>query len=177
MTCDLSCYDSVLNRYDTPLSYHDWRYDILKQLQMKSERDDDKLTAERLRIEELEALAASRQKKVTEKAQLHSTDVKNKDQEVMNLKKQLTEFVVERKGWLEEIDRKQAELVAEQIALEKLRQHDRLLTTKNVMLVVIEPYVLQHILTCKDCLVLMENVNHKKKLMELIIIKVHMKKL
>ncbi|KAK1392026.1 hypothetical protein POM88_011082 [Heracleum sosnowskyi] len=35
----------------------------------------------------------------------------------------------------EEIDRKQAELVAAQIALEKLRQHDRLLTTKNDMLV------------------------------------------
>ncbi|KAL8099755.1 hypothetical protein AgCh_032125 [Apium graveolens] len=28
------------------------------------------------------------------------------DLEVCNLKKQLTEFVVERKGWLEEIDRK-----------------------------------------------------------------------
>ena len=32
--------------------------------QMKSERDDDELTAGRLRIEELEALAASRQKEV-----------------------------------------------------------------------------------------------------------------
>ncbi|KAK1395645.1 hypothetical protein POM88_005508 [Heracleum sosnowskyi] len=35
----------------------------------------------------------------------------------------------------EEIDRKQVELVASQIALEELRQHDRLLTTKNDMLV------------------------------------------
>lgn len=32
--------------------------------QMKSERDEDELTAGRLRIEELEALAASRQKEV-----------------------------------------------------------------------------------------------------------------
>ncbi|KAK1394792.1 hypothetical protein POM88_013848 [Heracleum sosnowskyi] len=109
--------------------------------QMKSERDDDKLTAERLRIEELEVLAASRQKeifmlntrlataesithyvlrdllglklditgyvqvqKITEKAQLHNTDVQNKDQEATNLKEQLTEFVVERKRSLEEID-------------------------------------------------------------------------
>lgn len=32
--------------------------------QIKSERDDDELTAGRLRIEELEALAASRQKEV-----------------------------------------------------------------------------------------------------------------
>lgn len=42
--------------------------------------------------------------------------------------------------WLEEIDRKQAELVATQIALEELRQHDRLLTTKNDMLMVLVPY-------------------------------------
>ncbi|KAK1358771.1 kinesin-like protein KIN-12D [Heracleum sosnowskyi] len=159
--------------------------------QMKSERDDDELAAGRLRIEELEALAASRQKeifmlntrlataesmthdvlrdllglksdmtgyaslldnqqveKITEKAQLHNTGVQNKDLEVCHLKKQLTEFVVERKGWLEEIDRKQAELVATQIALEELRQHDRLLTTKNDML-------------------MMENVNQKKKVAEL----------
>ncbi|XP_017256133.1 kinesin-like protein KIN-12D [Daucus carota subsp. sativus] len=159
--------------------------------QMKSERDDDELTAGRLRIEELEALAASRQKeifmlntrlataesmthdvlrdllglksdmtgyasllddqqvqKITEKAQLHNTEVHNKDVEVCNLKKQLTEFVVERKGWLEEIDRKQAELVAAQITLEELRQHDRVLTTKNDML-------------------MMENVNQKKKVLEL----------
>ncbi|XP_074343871.1 kinesin-like protein KIN-12D [Apium graveolens] len=159
--------------------------------QMKSERDDDELTAGRLRIEELEALAASKQKEIfmlntrlataesmthdvlrdllglksdmtgyaslldnqqvqniTEKAQLHDAGVQNKDLEVCNLKKQLTEFVVERKGWLEEIDRKQAELVATQIALEELRQHDQLLTTKNDML-------------------MMENVNQKKKVVEL----------
>lgn len=35
--------------------------------------------------------------------------------------------------WLEEIERKQAEMVAAQIALEKLRQRDRLLTTENEM--------------------------------------------
>ncbi|XP_074343007.1 uncharacterized protein LOC141680782 [Apium graveolens] len=58
---------------------------------------------------------------------------------VCNLKKQLTEFVVERKRWLEEIDRKQAELVAAQIALEEIRQQDRLLSTKNDMLIVLVP--------------------------------------
>ena len=36
--------------------------------------------------------------------------------------------------WLEEIDRKQAELVAAQIALEKLHQRDQLLKTENEML-------------------------------------------
>lgn len=39
--------------------------------------------------------------------------------------------------WLEEIDRKQAEMVSAQIALEKLRQRDRLLTTENEMLKVV----------------------------------------
>lgn len=36
--------------------------------------------------------------------------------------------------WLEEIDRKQAEMVAAQIALEKLRQRDQLHKTENEML-------------------------------------------
>jgi hypothetical protein len=36
--------------------------------------------------------------------------------------------------WLEEIDRKQAEMVAAQISLEKLRQRDQLLKTENEML-------------------------------------------
>jgi kinesin family protein 15 len=36
--------------------------------------------------------------------------------------------------WLEEIDRKQAEIVAAQIALEKHRQRDQLLKTENEML-------------------------------------------
>lgn len=36
--------------------------------------------------------------------------------------------------WLQEMDRKQAELVAVQIALENLRQRDQLLKTENEML-------------------------------------------
>lgn len=36
--------------------------------------------------------------------------------------------------WLEEIERKQAEMVAAQIALEKLRRQDQLLKTENEML-------------------------------------------
>ncbi|KAL8148213.1 hypothetical protein AgCh_005534 [Apium graveolens] len=88
---------------------------------------------------------------ITEKAQLHDVGFQNMDLEVYNLKKHLTEFVVERKGWLEEIDRKQAELVTTQIALEELRQEDRLLTTKNDML-------------------MMEKVNQKKKILALLTI-------
>lgn len=35
--------------------------------------------------------------------------------------------------WLEEIERKQVEMIAAQVALEQLRQRDRLLTTENEM--------------------------------------------
>ncbi|KAF4366869.1 hypothetical protein F8388_013934 [Cannabis sativa] len=86
--------------------------------------------------------------KITEKARFHDIESQDVDQEVVKLKKQLTEFIKERQGWLEEIDRKQAEVVAAQVALEKLRQRDQLLKAENEMLK-------------------MENVNHKKKVMEL----------
>ncbi|KAK0583126.1 hypothetical protein LWI29_033600 [Acer saccharum] len=56
------------------------------------------------------------------------------DQEVIKLKQQLNEFIEEKREWLEEIDRKQAELVTAQIALEKLRQQDQSLRTENEML-------------------------------------------
>ncbi|XP_057966007.1 kinesin-like protein KIN-12F [Malania oleifera] len=158
--------------------------------QIKSEKDEE-LTAGRVRIEELEALAAHRQKeifmlnarlaaaesmthdvirdllgvkldmtnyaslldnqqvkKITDKALIHCTEAQVKEQEVNKLKQQLNEFIEERQGWLEEIDRKQAEMVALQISLEKLRQQDRLLLTENEMFK-------------------MENINHKKKVMEL----------
>ncbi|KAK4848274.1 hypothetical protein QYF36_011166 [Acer negundo] len=158
--------------------------------QMKSEKDEE-LTVSRMRIEELESLAVSRQKeiftlkarlasaesmthdvirdllgvkldmtnyaslmdnqqvhKITEKAQLNSSESQVKDQEVIKLKQQLNEFIEERRGWLEEIDRKQAELVSAQIALEKLRQQDQSLRTENEMLK-------------------MENVKYKKLVMEL----------
>lgn len=36
--------------------------------------------------------------------------------------------------WLQEVDRKQAELVAAQISLEKLRQRDQSLKTENEIL-------------------------------------------
>ncbi|KAA3482395.1 phragmoplast orienting kinesin 2 [Gossypium australe] len=154
--------------------------------QMKLEKDED-LTAARLRIEELESVAANRQKeifslnarlaaaesmthdvirdllgvkldmtnyvslldnqqleKITEKARLDNLESQVKDHEVVKLKQQLNEFVEERQGWLEEIDRKQAELTAVQVALENVRQRDQLLKTENEMLK-------------------MENVNYKKK--------------
>ncbi|KAG6777782.1 hypothetical protein POTOM_017615 [Populus tomentosa] len=158
--------------------------------QIKSEKDED-LASARLRIEELESLAVNRQKeifalnarlaaaesmthdvirdllgvkldmtnyvsllddkqvqKIAEKAQLGTFEPHVKDQEIIKLKQQLNGFIEERRGWLEEIDCKHAELVAAQVALEKLHQRDQLLKTESEMLK-------------------MENVNHKKKVMEL----------
>ncbi|KAL5539514.1 hypothetical protein UlMin_045193, partial [Ulmus minor] len=86
--------------------------------------------------------------KITEKAPLHNLISQDKEQEIAMLKNRLTEFIHERQGWLEEIERKQAEVVAAQIALEKIRQRDQLLKVENEMLK-------------------MENVNHKKMVMEL----------
>ncbi|KAG8368314.1 hypothetical protein BUALT_Bualt15G0032700 [Buddleja alternifolia] len=83
-----------------------------------------------------------------EEAQHHNAETQVKDQEVVNLKQQINEFVKERNGWLEEIERKQAELMAAHVALEKLRQQDQLLATENEMLK-------------------MANSNNKKRVMEL----------
>ncbi|KAM3377124.1 kinesin-like protein KIN-12D [Capsicum galapagoense] len=158
--------------------------------QLMSEKDEEH-SAERHRIQELEALAASRQKEIfmlnsklaaaesmthdvirdllglkldmnnyanlldnkqlqmlMEVAGLHNVDAQFKEEEVPKLRQQLNEFIEERKGWIEEIERKQAEMVAAQIALEKLRQRDHLLTTENEM-------------------IKLENANHKKKVREL----------
>ncbi|XP_073158747.1 kinesin-like protein KIN-12D [Henckelia pumila] len=158
--------------------------------QIKSERDEE-LCAERQRIEELEALASSRQKEIfllkarlastesmthdvirdllgvklnmnnyanlMDNQQLHSlvngtqnhnAEAQVKEQEVFDLKCQINEFIKERNGWLDEIERKQAELVAAHVSLEKLRQRDQLLTTENEMFKV-------------------DSSNHKKRVMEL----------
>uniref|UniRef100_A0A251V7A9 Putative kinesin motor domain-containing protein n=2 Tax=Helianthus annuus TaxID=4232 RepID=A0A251V7A9_HELAN len=158
--------------------------------QMKSEKDEE-LAAAKRKIEELEALAASRQKEIfalnaklamsgsmthdvlrdllgikldmttysslvnghqneeiNEKAQVHNAEVQYKEEEVVKLKKQLNELINERQGWLEEIERKQGEMIAAQVALEQLRQRDRLLSTENEMFKT-------------------KIGNHKKKVMEL----------
>ncbi|CAN1307272.1 Kinesin-like protein KIN-12D [Linum perenne] len=158
--------------------------------QIKSEKDEE-MSASRLRIEELECLAASRQKeifalharlasaesmthdvirdllgvkldmtnyasllnnqqlqKIAEKAQFSCLESQIQDDDIMQLKKQLQEFIEERRGWIEEINRKQTEMVAAQVALEDLRQQDQFLKAENEMLK-------------------METVSHKKQLTEL----------
>ncbi|XP_074292924.1 kinesin-like protein KIN-12D isoform X2 [Silene latifolia] len=64
----------------------------------------------------------------------HVDIAESQDHKVINLKKQINEFIVERKGWLEEIDRRETELVAAQIALEELREQVLFLSTENSVL-------------------------------------------
>ncbi|KAJ8428830.1 hypothetical protein Cgig2_005895 [Carnegiea gigantea] len=84
--------------------------------------------------------------KITENAQFDCLG--SQDQDVKNLRQQLNEFIEERQGWLQEIDRRQAEIVAAQIAIEKHRQQEQLLGTENEA-------------------IKMEVTNHKKKVTEL----------
>eukprot|EP01018_Ginkgo_biloba_P015827 Gb_22755 [translate_table: standard] len=125
--------------------------------QMNSEMDEE-LYAARHRVEELEALLATRQKesvldhqqvqKIAEKARRQSEESQEKEQEVVKLKHQLNELIEERESWLDEINRRQAEMVAARVAAEKLRQRDQFLTTENEMLKT-------------------DNANQKKRLVEI----------
>ncbi|KAF9600599.1 hypothetical protein IFM89_011128 [Coptis chinensis] len=85
--------------------------------------------------------------KITKKAQVYS-ESPVKEQGFIQLKQQLNEFIEERQGWLEEINRRHVEMVAAQVASEKLRQRDQFLTTENEILK-------------------KEIAGHKKKVMEL----------
>ncbi|XP_058069283.1 kinesin-like protein KIN-12D [Magnolia sinica] len=86
--------------------------------------------------------------KMAEKARVQNEESQEKEKEVVKLKQQLDEFIEERQGWLDEINRRNAEMVATKVALEKLQQRDQFLTTENQMLKV-------------------DNANHKKRVTEL----------
>ncbi|KAL0914631.1 hypothetical protein M5K25_014994 [Dendrobium thyrsiflorum] len=134
--------------------------------QINNEKDEELIVA-RSKIEELEALAANRQKqifmlnirlaaaesmthdvlrdllgikldmskyaKMNERSQSDDV-VKEKDEEWGKLKKQVDEFVEERQRLLEEINQRHKELISTQISLEKLEEHDKLLSTENKLL-------------------------------------------
>ncbi|KAI4376005.1 hypothetical protein MLD38_013807 [Melastoma candidum] len=70
--------------------------------------------------------------KMEENPQVQSLEMESQD--LIKLKKQLNEYMEERQRWLEEIDRKQAELIALQITLEKHRQQEQLLKAENEVL-------------------------------------------
>ncbi|KAF8085043.1 hypothetical protein N665_0685s0035 [Sinapis alba] len=86
--------------------------------------------------------------KIAEMLQRYSSDSRETDFEVSQLKQKLSEYNEEKQGWLEEIEGKQSDLVTAQIELEEHRQHEQLLKKENEFLK-------------------KENVSHKRKLMEL----------
>ncbi|XP_039139825.1 kinesin-like protein KIN-12F [Dioscorea cayenensis subsp. rotundata] len=86
--------------------------------------------------------------RMKEPEQCDYQEPQHKDKEVLNLKRQLNQFIQERQSWLDEINERQAELASLRNTLEKLRQRERMLTTENEMLKV-------------------DNSKHKKMIVEL----------
>ncbi|KAF8392699.1 hypothetical protein HHK36_023048 [Tetracentron sinense] len=144
--------------------------------QMNLEKDQE-LSMARLRIEELEALAASRQKevcmlnarlaaaesmthdvirdllgvkldmtnyanlidqhqvqKLVEEAQQQTEDSVAKEQEILNLRKQINDLIEERQSCIEEINQREADILAAQVKVEQLQQRDQFLIAQNEML-------------------------------------------
>ncbi|GMJ08360.1 hypothetical protein HRI_004505200 [Hibiscus trionum] len=144
--------------------------------QMSSEKDQE-LSNARLRIEELEALSASRLKeiymlntrlaaaesmthdvirdllgvkldmtnyaniidqhhvqKLLKEANQQAEEFLAKEQEILNLRKQVTDLMEEKESCLSEINTKDADILTAKLTLEQLRQRDQLLSAQNEML-------------------------------------------
>ncbi|KAK9289237.1 hypothetical protein L1049_017711 [Liquidambar formosana] len=144
--------------------------------QMNLEKDQE-LSMARLRIEELESLAASRQKevcmlnsrlaaaesmthdvirdllgvkldmtnyanlidqhqvqKLVEEAQQQTEESLAMEQEILNLRKQITDLIGERESCISILNKREADIFAAQMNVEQLQERDQLLTTQNEML-------------------------------------------
>ncbi|PRQ39572.1 putative plus-end-directed kinesin ATPase [Rosa chinensis] len=144
--------------------------------QMNTEKDQELSTA-RLRIEELEALAASRQKevcllntrlaatesmthdvirdllgvkldmtnyadlidqyqvqKLVEEAHQQTEDFLAKEQEILNLRKQINDLMEERQSCISEIEKKEGDILAAQMSVQELQERDQMLSAQNEML-------------------------------------------
>ncbi|KAE8731019.1 Phragmoplast orienting kinesin-1 [Hibiscus syriacus] len=144
--------------------------------QMSSEKDQE-LSNALLRIEELEALSASRQKEIymlntrlaaaesmthdvirdllgvkldminyanlidqqqvqnlLKEANRQAEDFLAKEQEILKLRKQVTDFMEDKESCLCEINKKDADILTAQVTLEQLQQRDQLLSAQNEML-------------------------------------------
>ncbi|GBG67257.1 hypothetical protein CBR_g88546 [Chara braunii] len=66
-----------------------------------------------------------------EKARRLSMESKKKDQELAMIRERLEKFISEREGWLEEMNRSQAEACAARVSAEKNRQANRVLVAQN----------------------------------------------
>ncbi|KAM3708012.1 hypothetical protein ACJW31_02G067300 [Castanea mollissima] len=144
--------------------------------QMNLEKDQE-LSVARLRIEELEALVASRQKeicmlntrlaaaesmthdvirdllgvkldmtnyanlidqcqvqKLVEEAHQQTEEFLAKEQENLNLRKQINDLIEERESCISEINKKEADIFTFQLNVEQLQERDQLLSAQNEML-------------------------------------------
>ncbi|KAK6265212.1 hypothetical protein QUC31_016049 [Theobroma cacao] len=144
--------------------------------QMNSEKDQE-LSMARLRIEELEAVSASRQKeicmlntrlaaaesmthdvirdllgvkldmtnyanlidqhqvkKLVEEAHQQAEEFLAKEQEILNLRKQVNDLIEEKESCLSEISKKDADILTAQLSLEQLQQRDQFFSAQNQML-------------------------------------------
>uniref|UniRef100_A0A804N4S7 Kinesin motor domain-containing protein n=1 Tax=Zea mays TaxID=4577 RepID=A0A804N4S7_MAIZE len=81
------------------------------------------------------AALADNQQKLETKEPITSQAQEIKDSnELMNLKRQLDEFIEERQSWLDEINQKQSELGAARITIEKLRQREHFMVAEIELL-------------------------------------------
>ncbi|RLN30925.1 phragmoplast orienting kinesin 2 [Panicum miliaceum] len=82
------------------------------------------------------AALADNQKKMepTELVIPQAQEIKEQSNELMKLKKQLDEFIEERQSWLEEVNRKQSELGAARINIEKLQQREHFMVAEIELL-------------------------------------------
>ncbi|XP_039128058.1 kinesin-like protein KIN-12E isoform X2 [Dioscorea cayenensis subsp. rotundata] len=150
---------------------------ISNLVQQMSCENDQELSIARTRIQELESLAANRQKEIcmlsarlaavdsmthdvirdllgvkldmtnfanlideeqlenlVEKAQQQAGETEEKENEILNLKDQIDDLLLERNSWLEEINQRKVEMLTCQVKVERLQQRDQLLTAQNEML-------------------------------------------
>ncbi|XP_050216404.1 kinesin-like protein KIN-12C isoform X2 [Mercurialis annua] len=160
--------------------------------QMNLEKDQE-LSVARVRVQELEAMLASRQKEVCmlnarlaaaesmthdvirdllgvkldmtnyanlidqcqvqrllEAAHNHTEEYKAKEQETLNLKRQINDLMEEKESCILELTQKESELLDAQITLEQLQERDQLLSQQNEMLKMDKTNLLKKVVELDD---------------------------
>ncbi|MCL7024314.1 hypothetical protein MKW94_025593 [Papaver nudicaule] len=72
--------------------------------------------------------------KLVEEAQQQTEESIAKEQEIMNLRKQINDLLDERQSYVNEINQKEADVLSMQLKIEQLRERDQMLKAQNEML-------------------------------------------
>ncbi|RZC52990.1 hypothetical protein C5167_011845 [Papaver somniferum] len=72
--------------------------------------------------------------KLVEEAQQQTEESIAKEQEIMNLRKQINDLLEERQSYVNEINQKEADILSRQLKVEQLRERDHMLKAQNEML-------------------------------------------